>query len=110
MMRQLSRLAVALLVLIFPIAGLADPPGVFALTGGRIHPVSSPVIENGTVIIRDGLIEAVGARVAIPADATVIELEGMNVYPGLFDAQTTFALPAVARDSGAAASPAPADP
>lgn len=108
-MRQLVRPAVALLVLFFPSLTLAEPPGIYALTGGRIHPVSSPVIENGTVIIRDGLIEAVGASVDVPADAMVIELEGLNVYPGLFDAQTTFAIPAAASPA-AATSPSPADP
>ncbi|HEY6213925.1 MAG TPA: amidohydrolase family protein [Vicinamibacterales bacterium] len=77
----------------------ADAPGVFAITGGTVHPVSGPEIANGTVVIRDGLIEAVGANVAVPADATVIDAKGKHVYPGLIDAQTSLGFPS--------ASPAP---
>jgi hypothetical protein len=67
----------------------ADAPGVYAITGGTVHPASGPAISNGTVVIRDGLIEAVGANVAIPRDATTIDVKGAHVYPGLIDAQTS---------------------
>jgi imidazolonepropionase-like amidohydrolase len=71
----------------------ADAPGVYAITGGTVHPVSGAAIPNGVVVIRDGLIEAVGAGVAVPADATVIDAKGGHVYPGLFDAQTSLGFP-----------------
>src|SRR4029079_8789630 len=58
-----------------------------------VHPVSCPAVENGVVIIRDGLIEAAGANVAVPADATVIDAKGKHVYPGLIDAQTSLGFP-----------------
>ena len=48
-------------------SAFADAPGVYAITGGTIHPVSGPEITNGAVIIRDGLIESVGSAQAIPA-------------------------------------------
>ena len=38
-----------------------------AIVGGTVYPVSGPRIENGTVLIRDGRIVAVGANVAVPA-------------------------------------------
>jgi hypothetical protein len=82
-----------LVVLTFSLPLLADPPGVYAITGGTVHPVSGPEISDGTVVIRDGLIEAVGAGIAIPADATVIDAKGMQVYPGLIDAQTSLGFP-----------------
>jgi imidazolonepropionase-like amidohydrolase len=91
----------------------ADVPGVYAITGGTVHPVSGPEIAGGTVVIRDGLIEAVGASVAVPADAVVIDAKGMHVYPGLIDGQTSlgFATPSATprrRGAGAAArTPAP---
>ena len=71
----------------------ADAPGVYAITGGTIHPVSGPEITNGAVIIRDGLIEAVGSAQAIPLDATVIDVKGGHIYPGLIDAQTSLGFP-----------------
>jgi imidazolonepropionase-like amidohydrolase len=85
-----------LFFLLFAAAAHADAPGVYAITGGTVHPVSGPEIANGIVIIRNGLIEAVGANVAVPPDATVIDAKGSHVYPGLFDAQTTLGLPAAA--------------
>ena len=50
-----------------------------AITGGRVHPVSGPVIENGTVLIRNGKIAAVGANVTIPSDATRIDATDMTI-------------------------------
>ena len=54
-----------------------------AITGARVHPVSGPMIESGTVLMRDGLIVAVGANVAVPADAQRIDAAGKVVTPGL---------------------------
>jgi imidazolonepropionase-like amidohydrolase len=71
----------------------ADAPGVYAITGGTVHPVSGPEIANGVVIIRDGLIEAAGASVSIPPDAATIDAKGQHVYPGLIDAQTSLGFP-----------------
>src|SRR5207253_11523623 len=92
----------------------ADSPGVYAITGGTLHPVSGPEIANGVVIIRDGLIEAAGAGIAIPADATTIDAKGGHIYPGLIDAQTSLGFPSAAPPrrgrGGAAARPAQTPP
>jgi len=84
-------IGVALFAMAAPL--LADAPGVYAIVGGTVHPVSGPAFENGAVIIRDGLIEAVGYAVAIPPDATMIDAKGKHVYPGLIDAQTSLGFP-----------------
>lgn len=63
----------------------ADAPHVYAITGARIVPVSGPAIASGTVVIRNGIIEAVGANVTAPAAAQVINGSGLTVYPGLID-------------------------
>lgn len=60
-----------------------------AITGGRVHPVSGPVIENGTVLIRGGRIVSVGANIAIPPDATRIDAAGKWVTPGIVNVATT---------------------
>jgi len=59
-----------------------------AITGGKVYPVSGPAIENGTVLVRDGKIVAVGASVAVPGDATRIDATGKWVTPGLVNALT----------------------
>ncbi|HUQ84133.1 MAG TPA: amidohydrolase family protein [Gemmatimonadaceae bacterium] len=59
-----------------------------AIAGGKVYPVSGPVIENGTVLVRDGRIVAVGANVTVPNGATRIDATGKWVTPGLINAQT----------------------
>lgn len=63
-----------------------------AITGARVYPVSGPMIENGTVLMRDGSIVAVGANVAVPADAQRIDATGKVVTPGLVNAATQLTL------------------
>lgn len=60
--------------------------GVWALQGARLVVAPGRTIESGTVVIRDGVIVAAGAGVAIPADAWIEDLTGMTLYPGLIDA------------------------
>ena len=63
-----------------------------AITGGTVYPVSGPRIENATVLIRNGVVAAVGANVAVPAGATVVDATGKWVTPGLFNAATQLGL------------------
>lgn len=91
---------VAFLAVLTAATAFADAPGVYAITGGTVHPVSGPSIPNGVVVIRDGLIEAVGPNVSIPPDATTIDVKGAHVYPGLIDAQTSLGFAAPARRPG----------
>jgi imidazolonepropionase-like amidohydrolase len=57
--------------------------GVVALVGGTLHPITAPDIENGTLIMRDGYIEALGQGIPIPADARVLDVTGRHVWPGM---------------------------
>jgi imidazolonepropionase-like amidohydrolase len=65
-----------------------------AITNARIVTVSGAAIEKGTVVIRDGLIESVGADARVPADAVIVDGAGLTVYPGFIDALTNLGLPA----------------
>lgn len=70
-----------------PVIGLAqNTPAIYALTNVRIVPEPGKVIEKGTIVIRDGVIEAAGAEVKTPADARVVDLAGRTAYAGLIDA------------------------
>jgi imidazolonepropionase-like amidohydrolase len=85
----LALLALALVA--FPAgAAAADPP--LAITNARIVTMNGPAIAKGTVVVRDGRIEAVGENVAVPAGAKVMDAAGMTVYPGLIDPLTTLGL------------------
>ncbi len=63
-----------------------EEPPVFAINNAKIVPVAGAPIEKGTVVIRRGIIEAVGAGAAVPREARVIDATGLTVYPGLIDA------------------------
>ncbi|HSE62182.1 MAG TPA: amidohydrolase family protein [Thermoanaerobaculia bacterium] len=63
-----------------------------ALVGGTVHPVSGPDLPNGTVVITDGKIAAVGANVPVPAGAKVVDVSGKHVYPTLVPAATNLGL------------------
>ena len=67
-------------------------PTSYAIKGGKVFTLAGPAIENGTVLIRDGKIAAVGAGIAIPQDAQVIDATGLEVYPGMFDPVTQIGL------------------
>lgn len=69
--------------------------GTFALTNATIETVTKGVIK-GTLIIEDGNISAIGANVAIPPDAQVIDCAGLFIYPGLIDSGTKLGLVEVA--------------
>jgi len=72
--------------------GVIPARGTFAIRNARIVTVSGPDIENGTVVIRDGKIEAVGANVSVPAGAQTLDGTGLSVYPGMIDAGTNMGL------------------
>ncbi|MEP6689740.1 MAG: amidohydrolase family protein [Gemmatimonadaceae bacterium] len=74
-------------------------PDAYAITGARIVPVSGPVIERGTIVIRNGVIAAVGATVAVPADARAVDGAGLTVYPGFIDAYGSIGIPAPAANA-----------
>ena len=80
---------------------LAETPLAVAIRNARIVTVSGPVINKGTVVLRNGLIEAVGDNVPVPADAWVVDGEGLTVYPGLIDALSTWGMPGTATDAAA---------
>jgi imidazolonepropionase-like amidohydrolase len=83
----LSLVAVCLL-------GLSAHAQSFAITNARIVTVSGSTIDKGTVVVRNGLIDSVGANVSVPADATVFDANGSTVYPGFIDAVSNLGLAA----------------
>ncbi|MES2125478.1 MAG: amidohydrolase family protein [Gemmatimonadota bacterium] len=91
---------VASVTLALPLVAQRNVPATYAITNARIVPVASGPIPSGTVVIRDGLITAVGATVAVPADAQVVDGSGLTVYPGFIDAYGTLGLPAPAPGGG----------
>ncbi|MBL8269312.1 amidohydrolase family protein [Steroidobacter sp.] len=65
----------------------AERSGVYALTNARVVVRPGQVLPSATLVVRDGLIAAVGGRVRVPADAQVVDVAGATVFAGFIDAQ-----------------------
>ena len=85
-------LSASLIIAALPVFAEVGP--TYAIVHCFVIPVSGPPVENGVIIIRDGLIEAVGVfgGITIPDDAEVIEAGEMYAYPGLISAHTNLLL------------------
>lgn len=66
--------------------------GTFALTNATLVTVTNGTIENGSILIRDGEIAAIGADIEIPADAETIDCSDHYIYPGMIDGGTRLGL------------------
>jgi len=85
----MKTLLIALLCSLPLAAGTEDS---FLLRGATIHPVAGADIPNGAVLVRDGKIAEVGAKVAAPKGVRIIEVKGLHVYPGMIDSATEIGL------------------
>jgi imidazolonepropionase-like amidohydrolase len=72
---------------------------VLAFTGAVIETVSDGRLDNGVIVVRDGIIEAVGDEVKIPETARIIDVSGSVIMPGIIDPYHAISI------SGATATP-----
>jgi len=70
----------------------AAGPETILLRGATVHPVTGPDIADGVVLMRDGKIAEVAARIAVPKGARVIDVKGLHIYPGMIDSATEIGL------------------
>lgn len=70
----------------------------YLLQGGTVHTISGPVIENGSVLVRNGKIIGVGKNLTAPEGFKVIDLHGKQIYPGMIDAASRLGLERVSRE------------
>src|SRR5450432_1647206 len=85
----------------FPVNGAWDVrQGQYAFTNATIVVSADQTITNGTLLVKDKIIEAVGQGVAIPKGYIIVDLKGKFIYPGLVDAYTTYGIPGGAGAAG----------
>jgi hypothetical protein len=90
MPKILSRVAA---VLVFAALARSETPSPIAIKDAHVVTVSGPDLPKATVLLRDGLIEDVGPNLTVPADAWVIDGNGLTVYPGFIDGLSTWGIP-----------------
>ena len=69
-----------------------EPSNSYVIRGATVHTLDGEPIENGVIVLRDGMIVEVGADIAVPAGATLIDATGLHVYPGLISPDTLLGL------------------
>lgn len=68
----------------------SDNSNYMAFTNAKIHVSPTKVIENGTLLIKDGKVVNVGKSVNLPSNTTKVDLSGKSIYPSFIDMYTTF--------------------
>ena len=85
-----------------PVTGLRENPAeIHAFIHAHIITAPSEEIKSGTLVIRDGLIEAVGENIQPPSDARIWDVSGMTIYPGLIEPYTNIGFKTDYKDSPA---------
>lgn len=85
----------------FPKNGVADErPNLYAFTNATIVVDSKTTLTNATLLVRQGVIEAVGTGLAVPAGAVVKDLQGKRIYPALIDLDSDYGMPEIQRVGG----------
>jgi imidazolonepropionase-like amidohydrolase len=88
----IALLIVMLAPLASPRSGTPETSRTIAITNARIIPVVGAEVPKGTILIKDGFIAAVGADVAVPAGAEVVDAAGLRAYPGMIDGYSSLGL------------------
>lgn len=76
-------------------AAMAQDAGVL-IRNVTVHPVTAPDLENVSVLVRDGTIAEVGAKIAVAKGVAMFEGKGLHVYPAMIDSGTTLGMAEVA--------------
>ena len=94
-MRCLPKIIFIYLILVFitvPVTAQTTPPITAIKVGRLIDPETATVTTNQIILVEGERIKAVGANIAIPSGATIIDLSKLAVLPGLVDTHTHMAL------------------
>lgn len=85
----------------FPVNGTSNKNHtIYAFVNARIIVDADETIENGTLVIKDGLIFSVGTKINIPQGSVIYDLKGMSIYPGLIDAYSSYGMPETKKNFG----------
>lgn len=80
-----------ILLVSIPLSGMGSGKAL-AIREGEIHTISRGVIQDGTILIAEGRITAVGSNISVPQDAKIIHARGLIVTPGIIDARSSYGL------------------
>ncbi|MBC3788072.1 amidohydrolase family protein [Spirosoma utsteinense] len=83
----------------FPRNGVYDErPGLYAFTNATIIVDPQTTLQNATLLVRNGRVEAVGANVSLPAGTVVADLKGKRIYPAMVEIDSDYGMPELKRE------------
>ncbi len=100
----MAKLLLSFLFVVAPVFAQPDDAAL-AIKTERVVTVTGGVIENGTILIKNGKIEAIKPRLAIPHGVKVIDAEKLTAYPGIVLAKTSLGLNSVYGDEDGTVEP-----
>lgn len=74
--------------------------GLYAITGATVYTHYNKKLENATLLVRKGVVEAVGTNITIPPGAVVIDAKGKYIYPSFIDPYTNYGMPEMPKREG----------
>ena len=100
----MSRTALSALAFVVAVSGARVAADEMVIQNGTILTVTNGTIDNGSILIRDGKIAAVGTSISVPSGADVIDATGLFVMPGIIDAHSHIAAESINEGSVAVSS------
>lgn len=89
-----------------PVVALHEnTPNVIALQNVKIVQAPGRVLDNATLVVRNGYIEAVGVGISVPADAVKKDMSGKVLYPGFIDLFSDYGMPRERQQRGGQSQP-----
>jgi imidazolonepropionase-like amidohydrolase len=86
----------------FPINGVTNKNHtIYAFINAKIIVNADETIDNGTMLVQDGLITGIGTKIHLPQGAVIYDLKGKSIYPSLIDAYTSYGMPETKRNPNA---------
>lgn len=89
-----KKLVVGMVMLFAVVFCLEGQEKILAIKGGQIHTITQGIIENGVMLIRNGIIEDIGKDVAVPSNAEVLDAADMFIMPGIVSPHSYLGIPA----------------
>jgi imidazolonepropionase-like amidohydrolase len=80
------------LLIVFAVAAGAAANDSFLIRGVDVYPVTGPELKGVSVLVQDGKIADIGAKVVAPKGMKIVEGKGLRLYPGMIDSNTELGL------------------
>src|SRR5580700_2233962 len=80
------------ILMAFAVAACAAADDTFLIRGVDVYPVTGPEVKGVSVLVQDGKIADIGAKIVAPKGMKVVEGKGLRLYPGMIDSNTELGL------------------